>query len=52
MNGRIDPSPTLGKENRESVGDYSSAFGLRQEHHLSVGECAQKASSEETIFTE
>ena len=41
MNGRVDPPSTLREKNRERVGNDRSTFGLRQEHHLAIGERAQ-----------
>lgn len=38
VNGRIDPSATLGKEDLERVRDDCSAASLRKEHHLAVRE--------------
>jgi hypothetical protein len=52
VNGRVDPSPPLGKEDREGVGDDCSATGLGKEHHLSVRERAEEDSRQESIFTE
>lgn len=41
VDGRVDPSSSLGQENFELVRDDGSAPCLRAEHHLSVRESAE-----------
>ena len=52
MDGGVDPSPTLGQEDAEGIGDDGPTLRLGEEHHLPVGESTQKDGGEETIFSE
>ncbi len=52
MDGRVDPSSSLGEEDCEGIGCDSPALGLRAEHHLPVGESPEEAGREESILAE
>jgi hypothetical protein len=52
VNGRVDPSTTLRKEDRERVGNDRLTHRLRAEHHLPPRERPQHERREVTIFSE
>lgn len=52
MDGRVDPTTTLGEENGPAVGDIGAALRIHGEGELVLGEMFEHECCEVTIFTE